>query len=120
MQSVARKEFPLQGGRSVTLAVGLAIVLGVDGEAVDTVVGRRLRWVFARSAIASAERATWRSVPDRAADFVNTAKPLEPNVVVVMSATVDARLPLGIVKPVGRFGLRVADASEVVRLLSGG
>lgn len=164
MQSVARKEFPLEGGLSATLAVGLAIVLVVegaaihlwvaersafwawviaalnvatliwlwrdvranslsrlvvDGESVEIVVGRRLRCRFPLSAIASAELATWRSVPDMAADFVNTAKPLEPNVLVVMSASVDARLPLGIVKRVGRFGLRVADASEVVRLLGG-
>ena len=161
----AQEVFPLEGGLSTTLAVGLAIVLVVEGAAihlwvaersalwawvitalnvatlvylwrevragsqsrlvlrgaeVEIVVGRRLRCRFPRRAIASADVATWRSVPDMAADFVNTAKPLEPNVVIVMSQPVEVRLPLGIVKRVGRFGLRVGDAAAVVRLLAGG
>jgi len=154
--------FPLEGGLSSSLAIGLGIVLVVegaaihlwvaersalwawvitalnvgtlvylwrevranslsrlvvDGDSVGIVVGRRLRCRFSLAQIASAEVATWRSVPDAAVDFVNTAKPLEPNVVLAMHEPVDARLPLGIVKRVGRIGLRVADAELVVRLL---
>ena len=155
--------FPLEGGLSPSLAIGLAIVLVVegaaihlwvaqrsapwawaiaainvatlaylwrevranslsrlvvDGDSVEVVVGRRLRCRISRSQIASVEIATWRSVPDVAADFVNAAKPLEPNVVVVLRELVEARLPLGIVKRIGRFGLRVADPEDVVRLLA--
>lgn len=155
---------PLEGGLSTTLAVGLGIVLVVegaaihlwiaerspwwawvitalnvatlvwlwrevranalsrlvvDGESVEIVVGRRLRCRFSRSEIASAEVATWRSVPDAAADFVNTAKPLEPNLVIVMRDPVGVRLPLGISKRIGRFGLHVADPGLVVRLVLG-
>jgi hypothetical protein len=155
--------FPLEGGLSTSLAVGLGIVLVVegaaihlwvaerstlwawiiaavnvatlvylwrevranslsrlvlDGAAVEIVVGRRLRCRFSRSQITSAEVATWRSVPDMAADFANTAKPLEPNVVLTVREPVEVQLPLGIVKRVRRFGLRVADAALVVRLLA--
>jgi hypothetical protein len=162
-EAATRTTFPLEGGLSTSLAVGLAIVLVVegvaihlwvaqrsatwawviaalnvatlvylwrevragalsrlvvDGDAVEIVVGRRLRCQFSRSQIASAEVATWRSVPDAAADFVNTAKPLEPNVVLAMRELVEARLPLGVTKRVGRFGLRVADPELVVRMLT--
>ena len=161
--SDTRHVFPLEGGLSTTLAVGLAIVLVVEGaaihlwvaersalwawivtavnvatlvwlwrevranslsrlvvagDAIEIVVGRRLRCQFSRSQIASVEVATWRSVPDAAADFVSTAKPLEPNVVLVLRESVEARLPLGVSKRVGRFGLRVADPQIVVRLLA--
>jgi hypothetical protein len=164
-QSAVESVFPLEGGLSSSLAIGLAIALVVegaaihlwvaersapwawiitalnvatlvwlwrevranslsrlvvDGESVEIVVGRRLRCQFSRSQIATAQVATWRSVPDAAADFVNTAKPLEPNVVVVMSKVVDVRLPLGIVKRAGRLGFRVADPERVVRLLAAG
>jgi hypothetical protein len=154
--------FPLEGGLSPSLAIGLAIVLVVegaaihlwvaqqsaawawaiaamnvatlvylwrevranslsrlvvDGDSVEIVVGRRLRCRFSRNQIASVEIATWRSVPDVSADLVNAATPLEPNVVLVLRAQAEARLPLGIVKQVGRFGLRVANPEVVVRLL---
>lgn len=155
--------FPLEGGLSPSLTIGLAIVLVVEGaavhlwvaersatwawmitavnvatlvylwrevranslsrlvvegESVDIVVGRRLRCQFSRGRIASAEVATWRSVPDAAADFVNTARPLEPNIIVALREPVGIRLPLGIVRRVGRLGLRVADPRPVVRLLA--
>jgi hypothetical protein len=160
--SEARSVFPLEGGLSTTIAVGLAIALVVEGAVIhlwvaersalwawiitatnvatlvylwrevrasalsrlvvaggdaEIIVGRRLRCQFSRSQIASAEVATWRSVPDAASDFVNTAKPLEPNVVLVMRELVEARMPLGMVRRVGRFGLRVADPELVVREL---
>ena len=164
-EAEARSVFPLEGGLSMPLAVGLGIVLLVEGtaihlwvaqrsklwawiiaafnvatlawlwrevranslsrlvverDAVEIVVGRRLRCQFSRTAIASADVATWRSVPDdAAADYVNAAKPLEPNVVITLREPAEARLPLGIRKRVVRFGLRAADPSLVVRLLAG-
>ena len=70
-------------------------------------LGNQLRCRFPRSAIASADVATWRSVPepDMARDYVNTAKPLEPNVLIVLWDPIEARLPLGIRKRVTRLGV---------------
>ena len=82
--------------------------------------GSRLRCRVPRSAIASVEVATWRSVPDMARDFVNTAKPLEPNIVLVFREPIDATLVLGITRRVSRVGLRVADADLARALLETG
>ena len=78
--------------------------------------GSRLRCRFPRSLIASAEAGTWRSVPDLATDFVNTAQPLDPNVILVLREPLEARIALGIRKRVSRIGIHVADASAVQSL----
>jgi hypothetical protein len=77
------------------------------------------RFRFARSAVASVEAATWRSVPDTPSDFVNMARPLDPNVVVTLTKPIDGRLALGVTKRVSRFGLRVSDAGALMALLCG-
>ena len=79
--------------------------------------GSRLRCRVPRSAIASVEAATWRSVPDMARDFVNTAKPLEPNIVLVFREPIEVTLVLGITRRVARIGLRVPDADAARGLL---
>jgi len=84
---------------------------------VEIDAGSRLRCRFPRSAVASVEDATWRSVPELASDFANTAKPLEPNVVVVLREPVAARFALGITKRVSRIGLRVADVAALLAQL---
>ena len=91
----------------------------VENEAVRIDAGSRLRCTFPTSAIASVEAATWRSVPDMATDFVNIAKPLEPNVVVSLRAPVDATLVLGVKRRVARIGLRVSDVDAVRAALDG-
>jgi hypothetical protein len=92
--------------------------LVIDGDEVEITVGRRIRSRFSRSAVASADVATWRSVPDdMARDYVNTAKPLEPNVVIGMREPVDVRMALGIRKRAGRFGVRVRDPELAAALL---
>jgi hypothetical protein len=60
--------------------------------------------------------ATWRSVPDpsTARDYVNSAKPLEPNVMIVLREPAEARLPLGITKRLSRLGLRVANPEQLI------
>jgi hypothetical protein len=90
-------------------------IVGATDVQIDA--GSRLRCRFPRSAVASVEAATWRSVPDMATDFVNTAKPLEPNVVVVLREPISARLALGIAKRITRIGLRVADPNGLLELL---
>jgi hypothetical protein len=153
--------FPLQGGVSASLLIGIGLALVVEGMALHVWIAPRsqfwawmitalnaatLAWLwrdyharsraeltlggdevaialgnqrhcrFARSRIASAEVATWRSVPDpdMARDYVNSAKPLEPNVLMVLREPIEARLPFGIRKRVTRLGVRVADAERLV------
>ena len=153
--------FPLQGGVSASLLVGIGLALVVEGVALhawiaprsqswawtitalnaatlvwlwrdyrarsraeltlgthDLIValGQHLHCRFARSVVASAEMATWRSVadPGMARDYVNCAKPLEPNVLIVLRQPVEARLAFGIRKSVTRLGVRVADPERVI------
>ena len=92
--------------------------LVVSGDAVEIDAGSRLRCHFPRSLVASAEVATWRAVPDEFSQgWANTAKPLEPNVIVTLREPITARLALGIRKPISRIGLRVDDAGAVCTAL---
>ena len=90
--------------------------LTLGDDEVVVALGNQLRCRFARSGITSVEAATWRSVPDpaMARDYVNGAKPLEPNVLIVLRETVEARLPFGIRKRVTRLGLRVTDPDRLI------
>jgi hypothetical protein len=151
--------FALEGGLSASFAVGLGLVVAIEGvvlhlwiaarsqfwawvltavngltlvwlwrehtsasrarvvvgaEAIEIDAGSRLRCRFKRTQLASAEPATWRSVPDMAPDFVNTAHPLDPNVVLTLREPIDARIALGIRKRVSRVGVRVADVDGVL------
>ncbi|HUQ84084.1 MAG TPA: hypothetical protein VM076_23235 [Gemmatimonadaceae bacterium] len=160
---MSETRFPLDGGLSAPLAIGLGAVLVIEGavlhlwvaqrsvawawgitalnvitlvwlwrehratrqagltltdDAIAIDAGSRLRCRIPLSAVASAEPATWRSVPDVAADFVSTAKPLEPNVVLVLREPVDVTLALGVNRRVSRIGVRVADAEALVNALS--
>ena len=83
-------------------------------------VGNQLRCELPRAAISSAEVATWRSVPDPALarEYVNTAKPLEPNVMLMFGEPVHARLPFGIRKRLTRLGVRVAEPERLILELS--
>lgn len=155
------RAFPLQGGASASLLVGIGLALVVEGVALhvwiaarhpgwawaitalnagtlvwlwrdyqaraqatltlgdrDVVitVGNQLRCQLSRSGIARAELATWRSVPEpqMARDYVNSAKPLEPNVMLTFAEPVDARLPLGIRKRLTRLGVRVSEPERLI------
>ena len=157
----ADQAFPLQGGTSASLLVGIGLALVVEGIAlhfwlaaqhpawawavtalnavtlvwlwldyrararatltlggggVEITVGNQLRCSLPRSAIASAEVATWRSVPDpqMARDYVNSAKPLEPNVMLTFTEPVAVRLPFGIRKRLTRLGVRVGEPERLI------
>jgi hypothetical protein len=94
--------------------------LTVSASDIEIDAGSRLRCRVPRSAIASVEAATWRSVPDMARDFVNTAKPLEPNIILVFREPIEATLALAITRRVSRIGLRVPDADAARALLETG
>jgi hypothetical protein len=94
--------------------------LTVGEEHLDVRLGNHLRCRIARSVIASAEVATWRSLPDTRTDYVNAASPLEPNVLVVLREPSWAKLPFAMRKRFTRLGVRVADAAQLVASLGGG
>jgi hypothetical protein len=48
---------------------------------------------------------------------VNTAKPLEPNIIIALHEPVDATLVFGVRKRVSRIGVRVADTEHARALL---
>ena len=95
-------------------------MLRIGAADVVLTVGGRLHCRIPRRAIARAERATWRSVPDpaMAREYVNTAKPLEPNVMLMFGEPVHARLPFGIRKRLTRLGVRVAEPERLILELS--
>ena len=92
-------------------------VLQISDSHVDIRFGKTLRLRFPRSSIVTVDAATWRSVPDVATNYVNAAKPLEPNVTIMLDPPSHARLPFGISKRVSRLDLRVTDAGVVIAAL---
>lgn len=97
---------------------GARSLIRVTERDIEIVTGSRLRCELPRVTLARAEPATWRSVPDYAPDFVNVAKPLEPNVILTFREPVEARLPMGVRKRLTKIGLRVADAPRLIDVLN--
>jgi hypothetical protein len=92
--------------------------LSVGEQHVEIAIGNRIRVRFARSNIASVEPATWRSVPDLPPPgYLNTAKPLEPNVTLVVGEAVEARLAFGLRRRYARIDIRVEDPAAVLAAL---
>jgi hypothetical protein len=93
--------------------------LVVGERHVEIAIGNRLRCRFSRSVITSAAAASWRSVPEPPPpDYINTAKPLEPNVMLVLDEPVEAHLPLGMRRRYARIGIRVRDQVDVLAVLN--
>jgi hypothetical protein len=86
--------------------------IGTDG--IEVVLSRRTRFRFPHTAVATVELATWRSVVDVVPDYLNTAHPLEPNVLITMDRPIEVRFAIGVTKGVRRIGVRVEDADGVV------
>jgi hypothetical protein len=92
--------------------------LTVGKQHVEIAIGNRIHVRFARSNIASAEPATWRSVPDLPPpEYLNTAKPLEPNVTLVLEEAVETRLSFGLRRRYARIDIRVEDPAVVLAAL---
>jgi hypothetical protein len=90
----------------------------IDDRGVMIAIGNRFRCQFPHGLIADARATTWRSVPDIAPrDYVNVAKPLEPNITLVLRQPADMRMSLGLRKRVARIDLRVSDAPHVLATL---
>ena len=91
--------------------------LQISDSAIDVRFGKTLRLQFPRSSITAVDAATWRSVPDVATNYVNAAKPLEPNVTIVLDPPAQAKLLFGISRRVSRLDLRVKDAAGLIEAL---
>jgi hypothetical protein len=91
--------------------------LSVDASEIVLNAGSRLRCRIPRSAVERVEEVTWRSVPQPARDYIDTAKPLEPNAVIALRAPVSAKLPLGLTRSLSRLGVRVSNPASLVAAL---
>jgi hypothetical protein len=80
-------------------------------------VGLQLTARLRREQIASAERLDWRTVPLRARDYLDAARPGEPNVLLTLRAPTAVTTALGLRRSVTRIGLRVDDPSGLLRAL---
>jgi len=89
----------------------------VHDRQIEISIGNRIQCTVPSELLERAEVATWRSVPDMAADYLNTAKPLEPNVMLVLRNPVTARLSLGLRKQVTRIGLKIPNADAALTAL---
>ncbi len=93
--------------------------LTVGEHDVTVTLGNQMRIQVDRSSILSVDPATWRSVPDPPKDYVNAAKPLEPNVLVVLREPARAKLPFGLTRRFTRLGVRVGDPARLIADLRG-
>jgi hypothetical protein len=91
--------------------------LSVDATEIVVNAGSRLRCRISRSAVERVEEVTWRSVPQQGRDYIDTAKPLEPNVLIALHTPASAKLPLGLTRSVSRLGLRVSNSASLVAAL---
>lgn len=91
------------------------IVMGSD--VLHVRVGRRFDATIPLAQIAAAALVTWRTVPPRAKDYLNTAGLSEPNVVIHFSDPVPVRILDCLTRPVTRLGLRLDDPDGFVDAL---
>ena len=98
-RAVARRPIVVEG-RTLVLRAGSRVHVRLDLDA----------------DVASVERLTWRTLPLPAGDYLNTAKPGEPNVLVTLRRPTTMRVALGITKTVTRVGLAVAEPDRLVGL----
>jgi hypothetical protein len=92
----------------------------VTPEHLDLRIGGRAAAEVPRAAVAHAQPATWRDVPDRPdATYLNLTGPAEPNVLLTFAAPVPVRVAGGIVtRRVTRVGLRLDDPDGFLRAVS--
>ena len=84
------------------------------GATLDLDIGRRASVSFPSAQVASVTRPTWRERPKRAPDYLNATKPAEPNVLIVTTEPVRARLTGGVHRSVTRIGLHVDEPEAFV------
>ncbi|AHG88287.1 hypothetical protein J421_0750 [Gemmatirosa kalamazoonensis] len=90
----------------------------VDGRTLVLRAGSRLHARLDLAAdVASVERLTWRTLPPPTGDYLNTAKPGEPNVLVTLRRPTAVRLALGITRTVTRVGVAVAEPDRFVAVV---
>ena len=80
--------------------------------------GMRADAVVPRALLSTVERVTWRTLPAKAPDYVDLARPGEPNVVVHFREPVTVALLFGRRRRVSRIGIRAERPDEAMRALS--
>jgi hypothetical protein len=80
--------------------------------------GMRADAVVPRAVLSTVERVTWRTLPTKAPDYVDLARPGEPNVVVHFREPVTVALLFGRRRRVSRIGIRAERPDEAMRALS--
>jgi hypothetical protein len=91
------------------------VIVGPD--ALHVRVGLRFAATIPRALIAAVEHLTWRTVPPRAADYLNTAGISEPNVVLHFTEPVPVRVLGLLTRRVTRLGVRLDDPGSFVDAL---
>lgn len=89
-------------------ALGRGAVQLTD-EQLDLRVGRRFAVSVPTTTVSSALRPTWRDLPNpgtpQAAGYLNLTKPATPNVLLILSAPLEVRLPGGLRRSATSFAL---------------
>jgi acyl-CoA synthetase (AMP-forming)/AMP-acid ligase II len=96
---------------------GRKSTLTIHADDIEFVLTRPIRFRFRHTAVVAVESATWRSAQDVVPDYLDTAYPLEPNVLVTLDRPVEVRFALGITKDYRRIAVRVEDAEGVLTAL---
>jgi hypothetical protein len=95
---------------------GRRSTLTIDATDVELAFAHGIRFRFRRDAVATAELATWKSVPEDALDYLNTTHPLEPNVLMTLAYPIYPRFAIGIYKRCSRIGVRVEDPDAILAM----
>jgi hypothetical protein len=91
----------------------------ITDEALVVRAGLRLTARLARDEIADVSRLDWRTRPARTADYLDAARPGEPNVLLTLRAPATVTAALGLRRTVTRIGLRVDEPEALVAGLGG-
>lgn len=96
-------------------------VVRIVGDTIDLRIGRRFNVQVPIATVTSSIRPTWRDVPMRgtpaAEGYLNLMKPAGPNVLLMLSAPVDVKLPGGMHRAATKLGLCLDAPDEFLAAL---
>jgi hypothetical protein len=99
------------------MRLGKHSLLKIGPRQVEVKLAYGARCRFPLAAISAAELATSISPAEPARDYLNTAYPLEPNVLVVLEHPVDVKLAVGVHRDFRSIGIRVENPEAVLPML---
>jgi hypothetical protein len=98
--------------RDYAALAGAGLELGATGCNVR--IGRRARAQVPWTMVEQVRTLSWRDLPQPAADYLNAARPDDPNLLFTFQAPLSVRSLMG-PRQVRQLGVRVADADRVVQ-----